>query len=455
MPRLPAFPLLRFQYPPRNATSITVAASKRIPKFVCAAIFLLATSIPVLGQKKPGQPAADTVAQTSSAYTCDPNNLTSINSNFLFVEATKKDYELARQIVWKGSGFDTTIPTLDSGSAYIFLLTRWTTDGKSYTLLASSWYVYRVENGDLVQMYARTSGNGLLLPYGAKSVNVVGVELVNVDSPPATLAVQKTKLSLSAMVTYTTSITQGTKQNVSNLGAILGGLAGVPAPKGPLFKVAVPPPVPACVQAFTVKGQPDLPFNLSVGLTWTPGTVAGSGPPKDASSATVINCSSTTDKQPCNIARTFTSVDKEWWDVSIGVNAFGTRETKFDSTGKTSSVTRNTDPYVFFTLFPTFWWLPKDGPVPVSGIRWLSVPHLDVGIPVKKQPLHRPFFGAAEKIPKSDKIFGIPIYFTGGVVRLIESVPNGNNGLRQHVVWKSMFGFEFSGSTLLSKLTGK
>jgi hypothetical protein len=416
-------------------------------------------NVSLSGQGKSGNPTADTVAQSSVAFPCSASTAVPISGSALFIEPPASgEFKLAKRITWSGSGFDGSLANLDDDTAYVFLLTRWNANygappSTVYTLLSSTWYVYRHDGENLIQSYAKNSTNGVLLPYGYHSAVIVGVQLVRYGPPPPAPLGTPAPPPLSAVITYMVSTAIGTKQNISNLGAILGALAGVPAPKGAAALGFVAPTVQGCVQTFTVSGAPPLPFNLSVTSTLIPGTIPKSA--KDAATSGVVNCTATTDQQPCVIARTFTAVDKEWWDVSIGLNAFGTRQPKFDATGKNPTVTRNVDPYAFVTLFPTFWTLPKDAPVPVENLRWITVPHIDVGIPVKKQPLHRPFFGVAERIARTDKIFGIPVYFTGGVVRLIEDVSNGNGGLRQHTVWKSMFGFEFSGSTVVGKLTGK
>ena len=416
----------------------------------------LTMSVGLSGQGKSGIPTADTVAQSSVAFPCSAGTAVPIRGSVLSIEPTASgEFKLAKRIPWNGSGFDSSLGNLNDETAYVFLLTRWNASygvppSAVYTLLSSTWYVYRRDGANLVQSYAKNPTNGVLLPYGYHSAVIVGVQIVQYGPPPPA---PPAPAPLSSVITYTVSTAIGTKQNISNLGAILGALAGVPAPKGPAALAYVAPSVQACVQAFAVPGTPPLPFNLSVTSTLTPGTVPKSA--KDAGTSGVLNCTAATDQQPCAIARTFTAVDKEWWDVSIGLNAFGTRQPKFDATGKNPTTARNVDPYAFVTLFPTYWTLPKDAPIPVENLRWITVPHIDVGIPVKKQPLHRPFFGVAERIARTDKIFGIPVYFTGGVVRLIEDVPNGRGGLRQHTVWKSMFGFEFSGNTLVGKLTGK
>jgi hypothetical protein len=154
-------------------------------------------------------------------------------------------------------------------------------------------------------------------------------------------------------------------------------------------------------------------------------------------------------------------VGKEWWDVNVGIALPGITEPKFGFNDKAGTVatstTRHTDIFGFISLYP-------------FSSKWKKnsyAPHVDVGIPFTGQPLHRPFFGAAEKIPLTEKLLKIPGFFYAGACRLIETVPGSlavgaktdaatfAGDLRHHIVWKGMYGVEFPVGSLLSKIGKK
>jgi hypothetical protein len=203
----------------------------------------------------------------------------------------------------------------------------------------------------------------------------------------------------------------------------------------------------------------DLPVDVTVSFSMTPGQSPEAPTPPKSSSAPDICFQS---KKGCTISRTFGDEGKYWWDVNLGITLPGIREAKFSFDSKANnvakSVTRHTDIYAFGSLYPlAYWWR-----------RGSYAPHFDVGIPLTGQPLHRPFFGAAERIPGSKKLLKTPGFFYAGVVRLIEGTPNTlhpgqatdaktfaadfNPG---HVVWKMMYGVEFSVGSLISKVGKK
>lgn len=118
------------------------------------------------------------------------------------------------------------------------------------------------------------------------------------------------------------------------------------------------------------------------------------------------------------------------------------------------SISKKVSPYAFVSLYPFAAVSPKDG-------AW---PHINLGLPVAGQPLHRPFAGVAEKIPWLDRYTGIPISVFAGAVALKESISTLPLGLtttpdqfvlRSHWVWKGMFGLEFPVSSLISKIGKK
>jgi hypothetical protein len=483
-----------------------------IPKAVLGLIALVVTtnaqSLPP--QTVPGNPVPDNLARTVQR-TCDATSVKYIDNQFLFLDPPQTnptnsdpatagpaaaedqdqkdpdkilnhEYKLARSFKWKDSGFFTEKQELSPRTAYIFLLTRWTADSQSFALESSSWYLYAAHGDTLDQIDTKNASAGIDLPYGFSSAVIVGIQLINVEDLAKKLkdelskgkkgrmaveeVAKETLGAFPAVVSYTTSITKGTAENLANLGALIGGLAGITvkasAPAGPGALAAKRPlPTPACFQEVRVVGPDKLPLTVNTAFSLTPGTSAKPpGPTKQTPSA-AIDCSIVTKDQPCTFARTFNSVGKEWWDVNVGIALPGITEPKFGFNDKAGTVatstTRHTDIYGFISLYPFSSLWKKNS----------YAPHVDVGIPFTGQPLHRPFFGAAEKIPLTEKLLKILGFFYAGACRLIETVPGSlavgaktdaatfAGDLRHHIVWKGMYGVEFPVGSLLSKIGKK
>lgn len=389
-------------------------------------------------------------------------------------------FALASKIDWSKSGMDKAVQ-LQENTAYVILLTEWHADGNAFTLNASSWYMFKSDGERLTQAYAKDSSDKALLPYGYQSVVVLGIQLIDPPQKAGTTLeipaeeqeevpeeIQQMEDDLqtvggSVSFAYAISVTQGQQENYQHLGEILGQLAGASSityEERTGKKVSVAYPTPVCVEEVDVTGIDKLPVDVGVTFTLTPGEKA-TIPDLSKSPSGPISC--TNSEQACVIARTFGDVDKEPWDVDLGVSIPGVREASFSLDDKTSkvtkSVTHHVDLYAFISVYPGYLWYRKDS----------YAPRIELGVPVASQPLHRPFFGAAEQLPRpiTNKIFKVPISFYGGVVRLIE--PQLLNGLQEgqvtdattfandlhkkHVVWKGMFGVTFPVESLLSKVS--
>ena len=141
----------------------------------------------------------------------------------------------------------------------------------------------------------------------------------------------------------------------------------------------------------------------------------------------VMSCTGTNNSLPCTTTRTFTSKDREWWDVSIGIALPGVRETKYgiNNGALHSSVTRHTDFYGMLDLYPFAFAGPKDS----------AIPHFNVGVPITGQSLYRPYFGMAESLGgfltgifRPERQIGLPLGLNvfAGVTWMKTQVVTGN-----------------------------
>jgi hypothetical protein len=145
-----------------------------------------------------------------------------------------------------------------------------------------------------------------------------------------------------------------------------------------------------------------------------------------------------------SFTQTFHALDREWWDLGIGMNTIPLRETVVTTAnGKTtlSSVNR-INPYGFFDVYPFFAKFPKND---------LRAPHFQVGVPLSGQPLHRPYVGIGEPLPWIEQYLGFPVDVFGGVAFMRSQYSSTQN---PHWVKKRMIGVELPVGQLLGKISG-
>lgn len=190
------------------------------------------------------------------------------------------------------------------------------------------------------------------------------------------------------------------------------------------------------------------------GTTNPPTNKQGQGnQPSITSPTQPVDCTNVSASSPCTFTRNFPVDDKEYWDVSLGLAIPGPKENVFKASssggGPASSVTTHTDAYAFadFYLFAHRW--PK-----VS-----YAPHLNAGIPITSQSLHRPYAGLAEDISPWLQRHGFPLDLCifGGVVFMKQQLydPIVRNQLRIDWAHKAMYGVEVPISSIASKLSSK
>lgn len=413
--------------------------------------------------KDKGHPATDAVAE-SSTKKCDITSGSATLNPKIFASPLS-DFTLLPAWTWSGSGFNNAIPSIEANSkqAYIFHLTTWNLSVDGASLNSSSWYVYHYNGAQMKQSYRTTTTESLPFLYGDSSILLVSVQKVQAATADAPKTIVKSS--------YKLTVKQKAPQNITNLIAVGEALLGVSG-----AAKAEAAGIPACVETFSVHGGHP-PYDLTAEASFE-----FSGPPKPGGAPTEENVlpsptgpsdeehsipaqlalpnptpTSTPGKAPSGISRTFSILDKEYWDVNLGLN-LPSVDTPIFTLSKDNkvqeSISKKVSPYAFVSLYPFAAVSPKDG-------AW---PHINLGLPVAGQPLHRPFAGVAEKIPWLDRYTGIPISVFAGAVALKESISTLPLGLtttpdqfvlRSHWVWKGMFGLEFPVSSLISKIGKK
>jgi hypothetical protein len=168
------------------------------------------------------------------------------------------------------------------------------------------------------------------------------------------------------------------------------------------------------------------------------------------------DCSGLSDKNNCTISRTLTSVDKEWWDVSLAQTVVGVKESKFSISGSSliSKPTTHNDLYALFDVYPWAKWVTKD-----SGI-----PHFTAGLPVAGQTLYRPSAGMAINVTGWTHLerLGFPVKMSlfANIVNMkitrVTRMPTTAAQLaadsKTARVWKPIYGIEVPVSALISKV---
>lgn len=398
---------------------------------------------------------------------------------------------------------DDCAPALDpakipgAGVAYVFHLVTWSHQRLQPTYpVSSDWHVYQWAGKDTLKQTGFSSdGNPRM--YNKKLVLIVGVDRFK---DPATM-------SGTVVDAYKSTATPGQPENEKNLAALLSALLGI---SGATVPSAVPeeerfPAQEIFIASGAQPGAAHLPFDMKVLVnsddhyaqdqqnasptiirrprtnpTGAAADGSGGNPPQDTNNANtdtsnggnkpqtpaepdpgVMSCTGKNNSLPCTTTRTFTSTDREWWDVSIGVALPGVRETKYGiSNGALhSSVTRHTDFYAMLDLYPFAFAAPKDS--------W--VPHFNVGVPLTGQSLYRPYFGMAESVgglltglfrPQRQIEMPLGLNIFGGVTWMKTQVVSGNpttaadlaTATKYVRVRKAMFGVEIPVSALASKI---
>jgi hypothetical protein len=348
------------------------------------------------------------------------------------------------KIAAKASKMPTSVGKIDKNQAYIFHVDHWGAS-PAYLLVSSDWYVYKSSGPDKLKRTGYTASGDQLL-YGLKRVLIITVEVFDNGGKSGPMK-----------ITYKTSVVQGTPANSEALGDLISALLGITS-KSTAYDSTTGCEV--MTAASFQEGTVRLPFDLNVALsaaTKPKPTGGGSENTKQPASAGVADCPNLSEGGTCTLTRKFTSLDREWWDVSIGVAIPGVRETQYSivNAALTSKVKTHTDFYGFFDICPAAIWKSKD----------TLIPHLAVGLPLTSQTFYRPFFGVSESVTNwfgLQKRLGLPvgINFFAGVVYMKTSVVTGSPTTPSELsadsrslrVVKPVFGVEVPVKALVSKI---
>lgn len=243
---------------------------------------------------------------------------------------------------------------------------------------------------------------------------------------------------------YQITTTPRQKQNASSVATLVSALLKVSSPAKLTEEVAIiqksETPKTPIAQVWgtttTVKASSPLPYDLAISTTFT----AKTGNEKN------VSC----DKSACPFSKTLAHYDPEYWDVSLGVSIPGILEPKYTSAGKLTNPTRHTDAYAFLDIY-LFQHL-AEAPASLT-----FFPHLNLGIPITSQSLHRPYVGIGENLgflTKKIKL-NIPLAVFGGPVFMKQQIyVPATSGLKWDHAIKMMYGFELPISAIGKYMKG-
>lgn len=338
--------------------------------------------------------------------------------------------------------------TVDQG--YLFHVKHWTAapNAAQNTLVSSAWFGFRRGHferaGSARLLRSSTMASGDPLFYGTSVMLVVEIDIFD--------KIGTTRSGGALNTSYTANIVQGTPQNFQNLSALAQALGGFASP-GFSGAGAVPS---AYIGVGCENGTKQLPYNVTLNEQIVKNT--GDKPPAQSTSGN-ISCSNAS-LTPCTGTRTFAVMDREYWDVSLGLAIPGVRETSFSfntsSSATSHSVTTHTELYAFIDVYPLAYYQPKES----------FIPHVNLGVPVTTKSLYRPYFGLSEDITSwtgLQKLTQLPTsvdVFAGMVFmktqQLVGAMPTTQaeftSQLKYHHVWKPMFGIEVPVGSLASKI---
>lgn len=302
---------------------------------------------------------------------------------------------------------------------------------------AWGFYIVRSDKRNLKQ---QTDSSGTPYFYNAKHVYLVDINVID-----------KYFDKSQGEIDYTIQATARQKQNEADLATLFNALLKMPSPQtgkvgGPNAKMTV--------WGNVQEVQPGLPLPYELAIT------VSLNSPKGASSTRPSPCAQsnqgTKGQSACSASKTVTNYDPEFWDVSLGIAIPGPVEMTYKSTttGGTTTVTpskvTHTDAYAFgdIYLFQHF----STSPVGLS-----NLPHINFGIPIMSQSLHRPYVGMAEGLNflTSKLKLGVPISVYAGPVFMKQQIElPGTTTLKWDRATKMIYGIELPISSITNYLKG-
>jgi hypothetical protein len=301
-----------------------------------------------------------------------------------------------------------------------------------------AWGFYIVET-DKRNVKQQTDSSGTPYFYNAKHVYLVDINLIdNFDSS-------------QGEIDYTIQATARQKQNEADLATLFNALLKMPSTKG---VVAGGNPTPTTVWGTVQEVKPGIPvpYDLAVAVSLNS--------PKGASSSSPSPCAQssqgTKSQNTCSATKTVTNYDPEFWDVSLGVAIPGPVEMTYKSstsagtTTVTPSKVTHTDAYAFGDIY-----LLQHFSTSPAGLS--SLPHINFGIPITSQSLHRPYVGMAEGLNflTSKLKLGVPVSVFAGAVFMKQQVElPGTSTLKWDRATKMIYGIELPISSITNYLKG-
>jgi hypothetical protein len=334
---------------------------------------------------------------------------------------------------------------VDRYQAYIFHIGHWM-PGPTHRLVSSDWYVYKARSDTKLQPTGTTPAGEPSL-YGLKRALIVGVEVVENDGKFGPIK-----------IAYKSSVAQGTPGNSQALGQLVSALLGL-ATKSASFDDSEGCSVLTAV--FFQEGTKQLPFDLNIALSAYDSSklkpICTADTSKQNASGGVADCPDLSTGSTCSLTRKFTSQDREWWDIGIGVTIPGVRENQFSiANGAVNKTTKtHTDLYGMLDIYPFAYRWTKDS----------AIPHFNIGLPLTSQTFYRPFFGISENLTGWNilqKRLGLPagLNLFGGIVYMKTAILQGSptttsalaSDLRHERVLKPLIGVEVPVMSLINKV---
>jgi hypothetical protein len=336
-----------------------------------------------------------------------------------------------------------------SKRAIIVHIALWRVDStkKAIKSLAySTWQGYRAfwDGKQCSTKQPRSSDNSPRF-FKAKQAKLIGIDLLQSEIDAS-----------SANIVYKVSTTPTIPQNIQDLGTLIEAISGATGAAG-RAEAAKPPILAGFVTIADIDSTSAPPYTINVAVT------AGKAGKDDAGKNTSDPPTKTASKSPtesvdctdagtkgCSFSRQFAVTEPESWDVAVGLAIPGVTEAVYSksTTGSapTSKLVHHTDAYALVDLYPFGHLAPKDS----------YFPHINFGIPVTSQSLHRPYFGLAEDISgwAQRKGFPLAICVFGGLVDMKQQLYSASTGaLTWDRALKGVVGIEMPVGQWASKLT--
>jgi hypothetical protein len=335
-----------------------------------------------------------------------------------------------------------------SKRAIIVHIALWRVDSSKKTLKSlaySIWQGYRAfwDGKRCSTKQPRSSDNSPSF-FKAKQAKLIGIDLLQSQIDAS-----------SANIVYKVSTTPTVPQNIQDLGTLIEAISGATAAAA-RAAAERPPLLSGFVTIADIDTTSAPPYTINISVTAgkagkDDGANNTSDPSKKAASKSPTDPVDCTDAgtKGCSFSRQFTVTEPESWDVGVGLAIPGVTEAVYSAptagSVPKSTPKHHTDAYALVDLYPFGHVAPKDS-------YW---PHVNFGIPVTSQSLHRPYFGLGEDISgwAQRKGFPLDICVFGGLVDMKQQIYSVSTGqLKWDRALKGVVGIEMPVGQLASKL---